>query len=139
MEGTGEGYDLAAFLANPLPAYVDCLRKDDWIKVVDHYSITLPGPPSKLRKSVIKDLAIKHLVGSELMVNPYLPETEDEELDTDPTNTSPEAQFKQTHKTSTKPQGPPSSSAEVERYRIDMQYRLEQEKTSLGKGKTSLG
>lgn len=124
----GEGYDIESFLAKPSPEYINIFRKNDWVKLVTHFNILLPDHPSKLRKSVLKDIVVTHLIKQGIMDAPDLPVSEDGAPFNLATNPPTQNNFEHSQPT----------QVEIEKLRVEMQFQLEREKIQLERGKLEL-
>ena len=60
-------FDLEYFLMNPSWDQIRDIRKADWVKIAEHFQISLPAHSSKVTKAQVKDLVLKCLIDKEII------------------------------------------------------------------------
>lgn len=106
-------FDLNLFVSHPSWDQVKDLKKADWLKIAEYYQVSLPDYSSKVTKAKVKEVVSEYLMkqGHLEVVAEYLPLPVETHLPVDPSL----------------PVYPASSSLELEKYKLELQYKKEVE------------
>ena len=122
----GKKFDLDLFLSQPSWDQVSDIRKVDWIAIANHFQISLPTHPSKVKKAVVKNLVLKYLIDHKLLevIGENAP-VSDETSEGSDQNENPDLGEAVTTFQLNNLQSDPPFSLELEKYKLELQHRRE--------------
>lgn len=123
-------FDLEFFLSQPTWDQLSEIRKADWLQIAQYYQISLPAHSSKVTKAKVKSLVLRYLVNQGLLeaVAEYVPFSDDTEEESMPEKSHTSVRPKEAEGTfRTTPKADPPPSLELEKYKLELQYRKEVE------------
>lgn len=102
-------FDTASFLEHPSWDQAENIRKAAWLKIAEHYCISLPTCPSKVTRATVKNLVLSHFICQRLIKGrgEYVPVAADYELNLEMAPKS----------------DPLSSLLDLEKYKLELQHK----------------